>query len=113
MVSLWPRRMKCEPRGRSFWCSCDDLLHGAGHAAQVGAFHVGVDVDDRLDVVVADVALLGAGHDGGQVAQHLHWRGRARARRWRLRRARQQRRCAGRAGRGCVCRVASRMVADR
>ena len=64
--------MKCEPRGRSFSWRGDDLFHGAGHAAQVGAFHVGVDVDDRLHVVVADGALLGAGDDGGQVAQHLH-----------------------------------------
>ena len=42
--------------------------------AQVGAVDVGVDVDDGLDVVVADGAQLGAGHDGGEVAEHLHWR---------------------------------------
>ena len=56
MVSLWPRRTKCEPRGKSFSWFMDDFLHGAGDRAQVSAFDVGVDVDDGLDIVVADGA---------------------------------------------------------
>ena len=72
MVSLWPRRMKCEPRGRSFLCVVDDLLHCAGHGAQVGSIHVGKDIDDRLHVVVAYGAHLRAGLNGGEIAQDLH-----------------------------------------
>ncbi len=69
--------MKCEPRGRSFsWC-VDDLFHVAGHGAQVGSIHVGVDVDDRLNVVVAYGAQFGSGHDAGQIAEDLHGRLRA------------------------------------
>ncbi len=50
----------------------NDVLHGARHAAQVGSFNVGVDIDDRLDVVMADFALLGSGDDGGKIRQNLH-----------------------------------------
>ena len=57
----------------------DDLVHRAGHGAQVGAVDVGVDVEHRLHVVVADRAELGAGLDGGQVAEHLHRRAERRA----------------------------------
>ena len=56
----------------------DDFFHGAGHAAQVGAFHVGVNVDHRLHIVMADRALLGAGDDGGNITQHLYRFGDAR-----------------------------------
>ena len=72
MVSLCPRRMKLRAARQVFLVAGDDLFHGARHAAQVGAFHVGVDVDHRLHVVMADVALLGAGDDRSQIAQHLH-----------------------------------------
>ena len=58
--------------GQVLLVGVDDLLHGTGYAAQIGAFHVGVNVDHRLHVVVADGALLGSGNDGGKVAQDLH-----------------------------------------
>ena len=54
----------------------DDLLHGAGDAAQIGALNVGVDIDHRLDVVMADLALLGSRDDGGKIRQNLHRLGR-------------------------------------
>ena len=53
----------------------------AGDGAEVGAVDVGVDVEHGLDVVVADGAELGAGSDGGQVAEHLHRTAGCRARR--------------------------------
>ena len=77
MVSLCPRRMKLEPRGRSFLWSGDDLLHSAGDRAEVGAVDVGEDVDDGLDVVVADGAEFGAGLDVGDISEHLHGAGSA------------------------------------
>ena len=49
----------------------DDPLHGVGHGPQVGPIHIRIDIDDRLDVVVAHRAQLGSRRDGGQVAQHL------------------------------------------
>ena len=85
-----------------FLMAGDDLLHGAGDAAQIGPFNVRVDIDDRLDVVMADFALLGTGDDGGEIRQNLHWFASARARPWRPRSLRRryaaQRRCAGSGG---------------
>ena len=102
MVSLWPRRMKLRAARQVFLMAGDDLLHGAGYAAQVGAFNVGVDVDDRLHVVMADFALLGAGVDGGEIARTctgLRSAGRGGRGSGRLRgRYAAQRRSAGRAG---------------
>ena len=46
--------------------------------AQVGSFDVGVDVDDRLNIVMADRALFHARHDAGKIRQHLHRPGSAR-----------------------------------
>ena len=46
----------------------DNLFNLARHCAQVGSIHVGIDIDDRLHVVVAYRAQLRAWGDGGQVA---------------------------------------------
>src|SRR6202034_3367894 len=43
----------------------------ACHASEVGTFHVGVDVEHGLNIVVADGAELGAGYQGSDVAEDL------------------------------------------
>src|ERR1035438_3075683 len=40
-------------------------------ATHEGAIHVGIDINDWLDIVVADGAEFGSGGDGGHVAQNL------------------------------------------
>ncbi len=82
MVSLWPRRMKCEPRGRSLSVAFNDLIHGAGHGAEVGSVDIGEDVEHGLHIVVAHRAQLRAGLDGSEVSEHLHGAGSARVLLW-------------------------------
>src|SRR5207247_10553093 len=52
-----------------------DLLDGGGDAAKVAVLHVGIDVEDRLHVRVADGGRNLPALEGGQVAEEL---GRAR-----------------------------------
>ena len=54
-----------------------DLLHLGGHAAEVAALHVGVDVEDGLHVGVADDRGHLAPLEGGQIAEQLRLAGRA------------------------------------
>jgi len=76
MVSLWPRRVKWEPRADQpgGWRGSAPCT---GDRAEVGSVHVGVDVDDRLHIIVADRAHLRTRRNGGQAAQDVVRRGRA------------------------------------
>ena len=54
-----------------FLMPLDDGLHGPRDRAQVGSVYVGVDVEHRLDVVVAHRAQFRTWDDGRQIAQHV------------------------------------------
>ena len=48
IVSLWPRKSEVRAARQVLLVAGHDLLHRAGYGAQIGAFHVGIDVEDRL-----------------------------------------------------------------
>ena len=48
------------PRGSFFSAACHDSFKALGHPAQIAALHIPVNVNHRLDVVMADHALFGA-----------------------------------------------------
>ena len=54
MVSIWPRTMSCEPRGRSLRLASTMRLMSRGHAAQVAILHRAENIDRALNIVVRD-----------------------------------------------------------
>ena len=55
IVRIWPRMIRREPRGSSFFASVDDALRPiAATRAEVRPVHAAVDVDDGLRVEVRD-----------------------------------------------------------
>src|SRR5450631_815867 len=52
----------------------DNLLDLLIHAAKIAVHHVGINVDDRLNVVMAYRSQLRATRNGRQIAEYLHGR---------------------------------------
>ena len=56
-VSTWPRHVDGLPSRQSGRSAVDDPVDVRRRRRQVAALHVGVDVEDRLDVVVVDITI--------------------------------------------------------
>ncbi len=71
MVSIWPRTLSCDPRGRFFAIGIHDAIDIVGDGPQIAVLNGSENIDGALDVVVGDHSQAGGAAGVAEIAQNF------------------------------------------